>query len=85
MPFGRAGSTPVPGTLLHQNTGHMEELKEKLAALGIDDDKIDGVIETVMEFFKSKLPEGMGGMLESLGGEGGIDDLLKKAKGLFGG
>lgn len=63
----------------------MEELKEKLAALGIADDKIDGVIETVMEFFKSKLPEGMGRMLGSLGAEGGMDDLLKKAKGLFGG
>ena len=63
----------------------MDELKEKLLALGIDDDKIDGVIETVMEFFKSKPPEGMDGMLESLGDGGGMDDLLKKAKGLFGG
>ena len=50
-----------------------------------DDDKIDGVIETVMEFIKGKLPEGMGGMLESLTGEGGMDALLEKAKGLFGG
>ena len=63
----------------------MDELKEKLKALGIDDDKIDGVIETVMEFFKSKLPDGMDGILNSLGGEGGMDDLLKKAKGLSGG
>ena len=63
----------------------MEELKEKLSALGIDDDKLDGVIETVMEFFKSKLPEGMGGMLGSITEEGGMDDILDKAKGLFGG
>ena len=64
----------------------MEELKEKLSALGIDDDKIDGVIETVMGFIKDKLPEGMGGMVDSLVGEGGgMDDILEKAKGLFGG
>jgi len=63
----------------------MEDLKEKLAALGIEEDKIDDVIETVMEFFKGKLPDGMDGMLEKLGGEGGMDELLKKARGFFGG
>jgi hypothetical protein len=66
----------------------MDELKEKLTALGIDDDKLDGVIETVLDFVKDQLPEGMGGMLDSvLKGEmpdlGG--DVLDKVKGLFGG
>ncbi len=66
----------------------MDELKEKLAALGIGDDKIDGVIETVVDFVKDKLPDGMDGMLDSvLNGDmpdvGG--DALEKVKGLFGG
>lgn len=66
----------------------MDELKKKLAALGIEADQIDGVIETVLEFIKDKLPDGMEGMFDSvIKGEvpdiGG--DLLEKAKGLFGG
>jgi hypothetical protein len=65
----------------------MEELKEKLAALGINEDQIDGVIETVVDFIKGKLPEGMEGMVQSLMDGDGPDasDLLNKAKGLFGG
>ena len=66
----------------------MDELKEKLAALGLESDKIEGVIETVLGFVKDKLPEGMGGMLDGLvGGEDGEDgeSILDKAKGLFGG
>lgn len=66
----------------------MDELREKLAALGLETDKIEGVIETVFGFVKDKLPEGMGGMLEGLiGGEDGEDgeSILDKAKGLFGG
>ena len=64
----------------------MDELKEKLAALGIESDKIEGVIETVLGFVKDKLPEGMGGMLDGLlnGDEEG-ESILDKAKGLFGG
>lgn len=87
MPFWRAGSTPVPGTITLK-TKTMEELKERLAALGIGDDKIDGVIETVLGFVKDKLPDGMEGMFDSvLKGEVPDlgDDLLEKAKGLFGG
>ncbi|MDF1713634.1 MAG: hypothetical protein P1U90_15455 [Akkermansiaceae bacterium] len=66
----------------------MDELKEKLADLGIEADQIDGVIETVLEFIKNKLPDGLEGMFDSvIKGEipeiGG--DLLEKAKGLFGG
>ncbi len=66
----------------------MDELKEKLAALGLESDKIEGVIETVLGFVKDKLPEGMGGMLDGLvGGEEGEDgnSIIDKAKGLFGG
>lgn len=66
----------------------MDELKEKLAALGIEAEQMDGVIETVLGFIKDKLPDGMEGMFDSvMKGEvpeiGG--DLLEKAKGLFGG
>ncbi len=66
----------------------MDELKEKLAALGIGEDQVDGVIETVLGFIKDKMPDGMEGMLDSvLKGEmpdvGG--DMLDKVKGLFGG
>jgi len=66
----------------------MDELKEKLAALGIETDKIEGVIETVTGFIKDKLPDGMDGMLDGLmnseDGEEG-ESLIEKAKGLFGG
>ncbi|MDA7868519.1 hypothetical protein N9B19_03090 [Akkermansiaceae bacterium] len=66
----------------------MDELKEKLADLGIEADQIDGVIETVLEFIKNRLPDGLEGMFDSvIKGEipeiGG--DLFEKAKGLFGG
>lgn len=66
----------------------MDELKEKLSALGIDEDKVDGVIEAVVGFIKDKVPDGMEGILDSvMKGEmpdvGG--DMLDKVKGLFGG
>lgn len=64
----------------------MDELKEKLAALGIESDKIDGVIETVLGFVKDKLPDGVSGMLDGvISGDEDGDSLLDKAKGLFGG
>ena len=82
---------PLFPVLLESNIAtpeKMDELKEKLAALGIEADQIEGVIETVLGFVKDKLPDGMEGMFDSvLKGEvpeiGG--DLLDKAKGLFGG
>ncbi|MGJ8695952.1 MAG: hypothetical protein ACSHYF_06515 [Verrucomicrobiaceae bacterium] len=69
----------------------MEELKQKLAGLGIAEDQIDSIIETVFGFIKDKLPDGMEGIADSLmkgetpdlGDVGG--DLMNKAKGLFGG
>ena len=66
----------------------MDELKEKLAALGLNEDQVNGSIETFVDFIKSKMPPGMEGMVQSLlesdlSGSG--DDILEKAKGLFGG
>lgn len=65
----------------------MNELKDKLAALGLDAAMVDQVIATVAGFVKSKIPESyhgmiddvmagkapdLGGILGSLGGLGGF-------------
>jgi len=71
----------------------MDELKEKLAALGLPAEQIDSVLETVLGFVKEKLPDGMEGMVDSLiagetpdlGDLGDVGDIMNKAKGLFGG
>ena len=65
----------------------MDELKEKLLALGVKEDQIDGVIEVFVDFIKGKLPDGMEGMVQGLLDGDGSDanDLLDQAKGLFGG
>jgi len=69
----------------------MDELKEKLAALGISTDQIDGVLETVLGFVKEKLPDSMGGMVDSImNGEdidtdGIMDSAMDAVKGMFGG
>ncbi len=71
----------------------MDELKEKLAALGLPTEQVEGVMETVLGFLKDKMPEGMEGIVDSLmagetpdlGDLGGAGDLVDKAKGLFGG
>jgi hypothetical protein len=65
----------------------MDELKEKLLALGVNEDQIDGVIEAFVDFIKGKLPDGMEGMVQGLmdGDSSDANDLLDKAKGLFGG
>jgi hypothetical protein len=59
----------------------MNELKEKLNALGLSDEMASSVIQTVAEFAKSKVPEGFHGMLDDvLAGKspdfGGIGGLL---------
>ena len=67
----------------------MNELKEKLAALGLSGEQVDGAIQTVSEFVKAKLPTEYQGMVDSLmAGEtpdlsalGG--GLLDKVKGMF--
>ena len=58
----------------------MNELKEKLIALGLSEDMAVKVIQTVAEFAKSKLPSQAHGMLDyvlagkspDLGGLGGM-------------
>jgi hypothetical protein len=64
----------------------MDELKEKLAALGLDQDQVEGAIETFLSFLKDKLPPGMEGMLQAFLEGNGPDlggDALNKVKGLF--
>jgi len=67
----------------------MNELKEKLAALGLSAEQVDGAVGTVADFVKSKLPAEYQGLVDSLlAGEtpdlaalsGG---LLDKVKGMF--
>jgi hypothetical protein len=68
----------------------MNELKERLAALGLSAEQVDGAIKTVADFIKSKLPAEYRGMVDSLlagktpdlSALGG--GLLDKVKGMFG-
>jgi hypothetical protein len=68
----------------------MNELKEKLAALGLSGEQVDGAINTVAEFVKAKLPVEYQGVVDSqqagetpdLASLGG--GLLDKVKGMFG-
>ncbi len=58
----------------------MNELQEKLAALGLSPEMTSSVIKTVADFAKTKLPENLHGMLDDvlagkspdLGGIGGM-------------
>jgi hypothetical protein len=67
----------------------MNELKEKLTALGLSAEQVDSALSTVAEFVKSKLPPEYQGVVDSLlAGEtpdlaslGG--GLLDKVKGMF--
>ena len=66
----------------------MDELKQQLMEkLGLDENVSDQAISLVLGFVKDKLPESMQGVVDSaIGGEmPDGDDLLSKAKGLFGG
>ena len=58
-----------------------------VAKLGIDPAQAKGAIQAVIEFLKTKLPEGTNGMMDGAisGGEGGGSDPMEKAKGLLGG
>jgi hypothetical protein len=68
----------------------MNELKERLTALGLSPEQVDGALKTVAEFVKSKLPGEYQGVVDSLlAGQtpdlsalGG--GLLDKVKGMFG-
>jgi hypothetical protein len=68
----------------------MNELKEKLTALGLSEDMAQKAISTVAEFAKSKLPENLHGMLDDvMAGKspdlGGLGGMLGGLKGMFGG
>jgi hypothetical protein len=68
----------------------MNELKERLSALGLSPEQVDGAINTVANYVKSKLPPEYDAMVDSLlAGQtpdfsalGG--GLLDKMKGMFG-
>ncbi len=67
----------------------MNELKEKLAALGLSGEQVDGAIRTVAEFVRSKVPPEYHGVVDSLlAGETPdlsrlSEGLLDKVKGFF--
>ncbi|MCW1886935.1 hypothetical protein OKA04_19505 [Luteolibacter flavescens] len=44
----------------------MNELKQRLAALGLSEEQIEGTLKTVAEFVKSKLPPEYDGAVDSL-------------------
>lgn len=67
----------------------MNELKQRLSALGLSEEQVDGAIKTVADFVKSKLPPEYQSMFDNLlAGEtpdlsalrGGM---LDKVKGMF--
>jgi hypothetical protein len=44
----------------------MNELKQRLSALGLSEEQVDGAIRTVAEFVKSKVPPEYDGVIDSL-------------------
>lgn len=68
----------------------MNELKQKLASLGLSEEQVDGAVRTVAEFVKSKLPPEydaavdslLAGQTPDLSAIGG--GLLDKFKGMLG-
>ena len=65
----------------------MDELKAQLMEkLGLDESVSTQAIETVLGFVKDKLPENVGGMLDSvMSGEDATDGLMDAAKDKLGG
>jgi len=68
----------------------MNELKQRLAAIGLSEEMTDKAIATVADFAKSKLPENLHPMLDDvLAGKspdlGPLGGMLGGLKGLFGG
>jgi len=65
----------------------MNELKEKLAALGLSPEMTDKVIQTVADFVKSKLPASFHGMIDDTlaGNAPDLGGILGGLGGLFGG
>ena len=68
----------------------MNELKLKLAALGLSETQVDQVIVTMAEFAKARLPQNLHPMLDDvLAGKapdlGQMGGMLGGLKGMFGG
>jgi ketopantoate reductase len=65
----------------------MNELKEKLTALGLSEDMTDKAIATVAEFVKSKIPDSYHSMIEDVmaGKTPEMGGILGSIGGLFGG
>lgn len=84
-----AGSSPVPGTFT-QTTTTMQELQDKLAALGLSQEQSAQAIQTVVDFIKSKVPAEYQGMVDQvmeghMPDLGSLGGLMGGLKGLFGG
>ena len=64
----------------------MNELKEKLAALGLNPEMTDNVIRTVADFVKSKIPASYHGMIDDVlaGKAPELGGILGSLGGLFG-
>ena len=65
----------------------MNELKEKLAALGLSPETTDNVIRTVADFVKTKVPASYHGMIDDVlaGKTPDLGGILGGLGGLFGG
>ena len=65
----------------------MNELKQKLIALGLADEMADKVIITVSDFVKSKIPESYHAMFDDVlaGKSPDMSGILGKLGGFFGG
>ncbi|RYD21167.1 MAG: hypothetical protein EOP88_12405 [Verrucomicrobiaceae bacterium] len=65
----------------------MNELKERLKALGLSEDMTDQVISTVATFVKSKIPESYHSMIDDVlaGKTPDMGGILGGLGGLFGG
>ncbi|MEP4077384.1 hypothetical protein [Haloferula sp.] len=61
----------------------MNELKERLAALGLSSEQVDQAVETVAEFVKEKLPEQYQPMVDDML-DGKTPDISKLAGGVLG-
>lgn len=65
----------------------MNELKDKLTALGLSEEMVDQTIVTVADFVKSKVPESYHSMIDDVmaGKTPELGGILGKLGGLFGG
>jgi hypothetical protein len=63
----------------------MNELIQQLKSrVGLDDDKAQSAVQTVVEFLKQRLPAPVASQLDSAISGGGINSIKDKAEGIFG-